>query len=98
MSLDVEPTPPALPVTPAGSVKLNDKMLHEVDVQPALEKLEDDEWENGPDNPRNWPPRRKWTAIVIVNAFQILYQRIQLFFFFLHRYRCTHLCLHWLVQ
>lgn len=33
----------------------------------AFENLEDD-WENDPENARNWTSRRKWTAVAIVSV------------------------------
>ncbi|KAF8967302.1 multidrug resistance protein 4 [Flammula alnicola] len=37
-------------------------------IEEALENLGDD-WEDDPDNARNWPSRKKWTAIFIVSAY-----------------------------
>jgi len=39
--------------------------LPEDKITEAIENLEDD-WENDPDNPRNWSPSRKWTAVSVV--------------------------------
>ena len=34
-------------------------------IEKAVDNLEDD-WENDPENPRNWSTRKKWTAACIV--------------------------------
>ena len=39
--------------------------LPEDKVEEALENLEDD-WEDDPDNARNWSSKKKWTAVGIV--------------------------------
>jgi hypothetical protein len=41
--------------------------LPEDKSEEELENLEDD-WENDPDNPRNWPSGKKWRAVCIVRA------------------------------
>ena len=42
-------------------------------IEKAIDSLEDD-WENDPENARNWPTRKKWTAVCIVR------RRFDLFF------------------
>jgi hypothetical protein len=37
------------------------------------EEILEDDWENDPENARNWPSRKKWTAVCIV-------RRLRLFF------------------
>ena len=34
-------------------------------IENAIDNLEDD-WENDPENARNWSTRKKWTAVCIV--------------------------------
>ncbi|KAF8966604.1 multidrug resistance protein 4 [Flammula alnicola] len=45
--------------------------LPEDKIEESLENLEDD-WEDDPDNARNWPLRKKWTAVCIVSAYTFL--------------------------
>ncbi|KDR80330.1 hypothetical protein GALMADRAFT_62622 [Galerina marginata CBS 339.88] len=45
--------------------------LPEDKIEESLENLEDD-WENDPDNARNWTSRQKWTAVCIVSAYTFL--------------------------
>ena len=33
----------------------------------AIEKVEDD-WQDDPENARNWPARKKWTTVAIVSV------------------------------
>ncbi|KAF8155763.1 multidrug resistance protein 4 [Crassisporium funariophilum] len=42
--------------------------LPEDKSEEALENLEDD-WENDPENARNWSVGKKWTAVVVVSAY-----------------------------
>ncbi|KAF8903320.1 major facilitator superfamily domain-containing protein [Gymnopilus junonius] len=42
--------------------------LPEDKVEEAFENVEDD-WEDDPDNARNWSSKRKWTAVGIVSAY-----------------------------
>ena len=39
--------------------------LPEDKIEEALENLEED-WENDPENPRNWSQKKKWTAVSAV--------------------------------
>ena len=64
-------------------------------IEEALGNLEVD-WENDPDNARNWSFGRKWTAIAIVSTLFFLYLLIDVFP--PHRCHSTRFCLHWLVQ
>lgn len=40
--------------------------LPEDKFEEAIENIEED-WENDPENPRNWIPSRKWTAVCVVS-------------------------------
>ena len=45
---------------------------------------DDDDWENDPENGRNWPARKKWTAVAVV-SFQTMGRGstcLLIFFFF----------------
>lgn len=50
---------------PVYSPGHGDSAFSEDKVEEAVENLEED-WENDPDNARNWSFRRKWTAVGIV--------------------------------
>lgn len=66
----------------------------------AVGNLEDD-WENDPDNARNWSFEKKWTAVGIVGALTFFLTCFQLkynFYLLSHRCRSTHWLLHWPVQ
>jgi hypothetical protein len=47
--------------------------LPEEKLEVALEKLKEDDWENDPDNARNWSSAKKWTATAIVITPSLLY-------------------------
>ena len=67
--------------------------LPEDKVEEALENIEDD-WENDPENARNWSTVQKWTAVGIVRAYN-LYLTLQLAIiltFSCHRSQPTHSC------
>lgn len=72
MSLNIEtPSPNAMPHSYASSIITHVAESEEVvvpkdKIEEALGNLEVD-WENDPDNARNWSFRRKWTVIAIVN-------------------------------
>ena len=34
----------------------------------------EDDWENDPENARNWPNRKKWTAVCIVRRFHFFWE------------------------
>ena len=80
MSLNVEtPSPNAMPHSPASSIT-HVPESEEVDVpkdkiEEALGNLEVD-WENDPDNARNWSFGRKWTAIAIVSTIYFVYLQV----------------------
>ncbi|KAF5381298.1 hypothetical protein D9615_008391 [Tricholomella constricta] len=61
VTVEHEKTPPARPMS-------GESALPEDKVEEALENLEDD-WENDPDNARNWSFSRKWTAVSIVSLY-----------------------------
>jgi hypothetical protein len=77
MSLNVEtPSPNAIPHSFTSSIT-HVAESEEVDVpkdkiEDALGNLEVD-WENDPDNARNWSSGRKWTAIAIVSTKTFVY-------------------------
>jgi hypothetical protein len=45
-----------------------ESVVPEEKIEKAEESLEID-WENDPDNPRNWPFGKKWRAVAIVSLF-----------------------------
>ena len=77
MSLNVE-TPSPNPISHSYTSSITHVAeSEEVDVpgekiEEALGNLEVD-WENDPDNARNWSFGRKWTAIAIVSAISFVY-------------------------
>lgn len=50
----------------------NGEFTVQVKVEAVLENAEDD-WENDPDNARNWNSRKKWTAVFIVRTYPSYY-------------------------
>ena len=77
MSLNVEtPSPNAMPHSYTSSTT-HVAESEEVDVprdkiEEALGNLEVD-WDNDPDNARNWSFGRKWTAIAIASTISFVY-------------------------
>ena len=72
MSLNVETfSPNEMPHPHTSSIthvaKSEEVVLPEDKIDEALGNLEVD-WENDPDNARNWSFGRKWTAIAIVST------------------------------
>jgi len=84
MSIPESPVPSSLSVSPLGDVK---------NEQGTIEYWEVD-WENDPQNARNWTFAQKWTAVSIVRfrvlALYILAELTSRILFLL-RYPCTPL-------
>lgn len=70
------PSPNAMPHSHTSSTT-HVAEIEEVDIpkdkiEEALGNLEVD-WENDPDNARNWSFRKKWTTIAIVSTISLAY-------------------------
>ena len=74
MSLNVEtPSPNAMPLSLTSSIThVTECDVPKDKIEEALGNLEVD-WENDPDNARNWSFGRKWTAIAIVSIISFVY-------------------------
>ena len=94
MSVNVEATVPSLTTSVTQEEKTD---LTEGDFKLA-DKVEEDDWENDPANPRNWSIGKKWTATAIVSTIASYILLSSLISFFNTRCQFTHLFLHWAVQ
>ncbi|KAF8644914.1 hypothetical protein AX16_008197 [Volvariella volvacea WC 439] len=56
------------PEQPPVSPGHGESAIPEDKVEEAYENLEED-WENDPENPRNWSPGKKWTVVAIVSLY-----------------------------
>ena len=86
MSLNLETLPPnAMPhsytsfVTHIAETEEVNVPKVKIELEEALGNLEID-WENDPDNARNWSFRRKWTTIAIVSTIFFAYLVNRCFF------------------
>ena len=95
MSLDMETiSPDTHSITSVTHVGVNEKAEIAKDkIKVALENLDDD-WENDPENARNWSSARKWKATASVSALVFVYLVFELKVFLPRRCRSTHLFLH----
>jgi len=58
----------------------------------------EDDWENDPENARNWSFRKKWTTVSIVCSFFSHKYLGKKFTAGIYRYHCILSCRHWLVR
>ena len=73
----VESTSTEVPTSniPEGNGSYHERVVENVlEFASPVDKSEEvwdnleDNWENDPDNARNWPIKKKWTAVVIVRT------------------------------
>lgn len=64
MSISVESKVPSVTTSVTQEEKTDPNSAGKEETSSSLE----DDWEDDPANPRNWPIRKKWVATAIVNA------------------------------